>query len=439
MSDRVVTDPEQCRAALRQVLDSQTFARSEQSRNFLTYVCEKTAAGQADEIKEYSIGVEALGRHPDYSPADDSSVRRRAYEIRQRLEEFYASEMPEARIRIELPKGSYVPVFVEKEAPAFRVEIPGREAAAPASRVGRVGLTIAFALGGLAVGGSLLGWHALSSGGQPSVAPLVREFWGPILAPGSRTLICLGSTLYLTVRAAPFVTSKNEPTFAAPAELHPVFGETRPLLPGARLYMMPADNVAPLGVIAGVAIATGAMRLTGTGYQILPERMAPLASFRGRNVILFGDALSSQAAAKEHERAYLTVAYDESGTRLVIRDRRRPGTDAPAFRRKEESSSGAGEAYGLVTVLPTDQSSPTRERTFVISGISNAGVHGAMEFLASPERLQNLKERFLRQGLRGIPAAYQVVVRCSTASAVLVSYEYAGHEVIDDKVVVGLR
>ena len=203
--------------------------------------------------------------------------------------------------------------------------------------------------------------------------------------------------------------------------------------------MRPAENVAPIGVISGVAVATSTMRLAGAAYQILPERTAPLASFRGRNVILFGDALTSRAAAKELGRAYLTIAYDDSGRRLVIRDRRKPATATPVFSRKPESSSGTLEAYGLITVLPTEGSSSAHERTFVISGVSNAGIHGAMEFLASSERLQNLKERFTRQGLPGIPAAYQVVVRCYAANELLLSFEYAAHEVIDSKLVAEIR
>lgn len=441
MRDHVVSDPELCQEALRQVLESHTFARSEQLRNFLKYVCGKAAFGHAADIKEYSIGVEALGRPPDYSPSDDSSVRRRAYEIRQRLSEFYTTEMPEARVRIELPKGSYVPVFVECEpspAPTPPATPPEpQEVPAPRSRMRE--RVVLLAAGAILGGALLLGWGAWSSAGRPAVDPIVKEFWGPLVAPHSHTLICLGSTLYMVVRAAPFPDNAGIPSYPAPNDIYSTYGQVRPLPPGARLFMRPAENVAPIGAISGIAVATSTMRLAGASYQILPERTAPLASFRGRNVILFGDALTSRAAAKELGRAYLTIAYDDSGTRLVIRDRRKPATAAPEFSRKPESSSGTLEAYGLITVLPTEGSSSAHERTFVISGVSNAGIHGAMEFLASSERLQNLKERFTRQGLPGVPAAYQVVVRCYAANELLLSYEYAAHEVIDSKVVAGLR
>jgi len=99
------------RAALEEVLRSATFFRASQVRNFLRYICEMEFAGRAETLHEYLIGVEALGRPTAYSTEDDSSVRRRAYALRQKLDEVYAKELTDARIRIDVPKGSYIPRF----------------------------------------------------------------------------------------------------------------------------------------------------------------------------------------------------------------------------------------------------------------------------------------------------------------------------------------
>ena len=99
------------RAALEEVLKSATFLRASQVRNFLRYICEMEFAGRAATLHEYLIGVEALGRPTAYSTEDDSSVRRRAYALRQKLEQVYETELADAPIRIDVPKGSYVPRF----------------------------------------------------------------------------------------------------------------------------------------------------------------------------------------------------------------------------------------------------------------------------------------------------------------------------------------
>ena len=97
---------------LHYVLESAPFARSEQLRAFLIYVCRMEMEGRADELNEYLIGVEALGRRADYSPAEDSSVRSRAWELRQKLLKLYSTERSDSHLRIDLPRGGYAPQYL---------------------------------------------------------------------------------------------------------------------------------------------------------------------------------------------------------------------------------------------------------------------------------------------------------------------------------------
>src|ERR1035437_6466901 len=112
MPSRGALSGEEKRAALNLVLQSDTFARADQLKSFLRYVCELELAGQAGKITEYLIGVEALGRSEEFSPNDDTSVRNRAYALRHKLEKFYAEECPSSEVRIEFLKGTYIPRFV---------------------------------------------------------------------------------------------------------------------------------------------------------------------------------------------------------------------------------------------------------------------------------------------------------------------------------------
>jgi hypothetical protein len=418
---------ERCQEAVEQVLRSRTFARSDQLRAFLSYVCGKAIGGRADEIKEYLIGVEALGRPADYSPAEDSSVRRRAYELRQRLEQFYTSEMPEATVQIHIPRGSYAPVFLELGAAETQSADDRRDVAPPpaAPRLSRRTTVLTLAAVVLAgVLGAVLGFRSFQS-----LDPVVREVWGPLVAADSQTLICIAGNLYMEVRAAPF---ENQPLYSVPAEVYQPFRNQRPLAEGAELFMRPVDYGVAMGAVASVAIVAATLREARATYQVLTERTAPLASFRGRNVILLGDPSTSRAATYLLSRTTFTLVYGEAGTQLVIRDRRKPVGHPPAFSRSPEGTTGAAVTYGLITVLPSDGPNPTDKRTIIISGLSNAGVHGAAEFLASPERLRDLKMRLARQNHESFPPAYQVVVRCASNDTVLLSCEYAAHDTLSD-------
>ena len=97
------------------MLQSVTLLRASQVRNFLRYICEMELAGRGATLHEYLIGVEALGRPTAYSTDDDSTVRRRAFALRRKLEQVYAGELAHAKIRIAVPKGSYVPMFTRHD------------------------------------------------------------------------------------------------------------------------------------------------------------------------------------------------------------------------------------------------------------------------------------------------------------------------------------
>ncbi len=68
-------------------------------------------SGLGEQLKEYTLGVEALGRGAAFDPRTDSIVRVEASRLRSRLDAYNASEGRMDPVRIVLPKGAYVPKF----------------------------------------------------------------------------------------------------------------------------------------------------------------------------------------------------------------------------------------------------------------------------------------------------------------------------------------
>jgi len=102
-------------AELEAVLSSEAFARSPIVAQMLKYICERHFSGQAHEIKEYNIAVEAFGRPPNFDQARDSIVRVEAHRLRKRLQEYYLQQGASHQIQIILPPGNYVPQFIWRE------------------------------------------------------------------------------------------------------------------------------------------------------------------------------------------------------------------------------------------------------------------------------------------------------------------------------------
>jgi TolB-like protein/tetratricopeptide (TPR) repeat protein len=96
---------------LTRVLGSAEMTKSPRSRDFLAYVVTETLAGRAGRLSERTIGRAALGRADTFDGRFDASVRVRASRVRKALHAYYADEGADDPVRIELPVGSYAPVF----------------------------------------------------------------------------------------------------------------------------------------------------------------------------------------------------------------------------------------------------------------------------------------------------------------------------------------
>jgi adenylate cyclase len=117
--------PEAIRAQLERILGHRDFEATERTRDFLRFVVEETLAGRANRLKGYTIAIEVFGRPKDFDANLDPIVRIQAGRLRRALEHYYLVAGGADPIRIDVPKGRYVPSFLAQnrmplEAPVGR-------------------------------------------------------------------------------------------------------------------------------------------------------------------------------------------------------------------------------------------------------------------------------------------------------------------------------
>ncbi len=115
---------EAIRQQLKEILDSPMFLNSPNLRDFLQFIVEKTLVGEGAEIKAYTVATQVLGRKTDFDPNLDPIVRIAAGRLRRALERYYLTQGRQDPVRINIPKGAYVPTFhltveVEASSPAM--------------------------------------------------------------------------------------------------------------------------------------------------------------------------------------------------------------------------------------------------------------------------------------------------------------------------------
>src|SRR5262249_17627228 len=99
------------REQLARILASPCFAESDRMRRFLTLVVDEKLKGRPGRLKEVVIGIEVFDKKPPYDPRLDPIVRVEARRLRAKLVEYYEGHGRADALLIELPKGSYSPVF----------------------------------------------------------------------------------------------------------------------------------------------------------------------------------------------------------------------------------------------------------------------------------------------------------------------------------------
>ncbi len=429
--------PDEKRAAVEQALQSATLLRSGQLRSFLRYICEMELAGKGAELNEHLIGVEALGRRPGYSTGDDSSVRRQAHALRQKLDELYAGELRDALLQIQLPRGSYLPRFVHAPSTRSQAQGPrGEPSSLPRDRAKRlpaalavVSLAGAFALGVLAAA-------AFRGGQRPSapIDPVLLEAWGPLARRGANVVVCLsthGHLGVLTYPEGPLPPWVWRPRAEEEAEITAWYRQYWPLAPGHRIALHKTTGPIRLGEVRGLVSAVRFLDRAGVDVEIVAEKNVAFPDLRGRNLLLLGNPEWSVATEKLLERAELTIDYDPALRERVVRSRRADGPIHEVFTPKRDLTESLSEAFGLVTVLPGAESGgadPTR--TIVVSCTNSAGCQAGMEFVTSAASMRGLLERLRAAGLRGFPDGYQVVVRSRVQAVQAISAEYVSHVVL---------
>jgi hypothetical protein len=226
---------EQERQELAGILASGIFHRSPSLATLLIYICEKYFEGEGNQIKEYNIAVEALGRPAEFDQKRDSIVRVEAHRLRKRLKDYYETAGSSHTLRIEIPPGHYAPQFhLHETALAVRKDLEPIEdlrfelttlAIQRGPIRSKTGYAAAAILLGIAAAGAI--WFGVAL--HPGTAPIYVEDPTPV---GDQIRILAGSSRPYTDRFGQVWEADRNFEGGSPFSipLHPVFGTRDPVL-----------------------------------------------------------------------------------------------------------------------------------------------------------------------------------------------------------------
>jgi hypothetical protein len=343
------------REQLDRILASTHFRNSKRYPNLLQYVVVRTLEGRGAELKERTIGIEVLGREPDYDTSTDPAVRITAGEVRKRLVQYYQEPGHEFEVRIDLAPGSYIPCFrmpaqqpgiVSPDVPSKRKYLAGGVAAAVFLLLVAIFLPRAF--------------HTA-----------VDQFWDPVLNTSNAVLLCVGQRSNLSTPVEPAI----EP---GPKVVPSLF----------QFEQMSSQNVA-LSDLTALSRLAVLVQGKGKSYHIRSETTATLADLRDGPVVLIG-AFDNEWTMRlmNQMRFRFEGGNDVFGIRWIA-DRQNPARRDWAVNFALPYSD-VTEDYAIITRV---QDPTTGRMVVVAAGLANFGTVAAAEFLADVNSMEDVARK----------------------------------------------
>jgi hypothetical protein len=360
------------------------FVQSKRYPALLRFVVEQALAGNSDQVKERLIGMEVFGRPPGYDANADPVVRVSAGEIRKRLAQYYYDPAHSEELRVELPTGSYVPVFQRIVEPAQPVPvlppIPALAVPAeplqvpsvssrplPAHPAGHPFLTLLLVFVTLILG-IVFGYWFRQYRQSRIPAPIppdqsIVDFWQPLTAGPATVTICLGEP----------ARDSSQDTDPAQVIRHPKLAE--PLyfrLRQSGLFAL--ADVVTLGRIAPV------LERQHKAYRVSAASEASFAQLREGPAVLIGafDNLWTMRLTRD-----LRFGFDSVDGNALIVDRKSKVKTSWTFAWDIPYEKLARD-YAIVARY---RDSLTGQPVVMASGISEEGTEAAGELISNPSDL----------------------------------------------------
>jgi hypothetical protein len=406
---------EDIRAQVGRLIQSKTFETSEVHRRLLQYLAEKSISGDADRLKEYTIGLEAFGKPPTYDPKHDSIVRLQAGRLRQKLAAYYQTEAAGDPIRVSMPKGAFKLNFEP-------VELPDHAHGAPWNpRRMIVLLSAALAVATLWAVASTIGLLRLHRETRVMVerwTPELESLWEPFLQSNRPLMVCLGTPMFVRFPDFGFFRDPKVNDWQE-IEKSQRFTAVRKMLGGQ-------------GIFASYAY-------TGAGEASAAFLLSGLLSTRKRDVLLTRSSILSWQQIVDDDVVFIgppkfnlqlqaaALAQDIVVEPEGIRNQKpQPGEPVFLQDRLVPEKPSEGETHALIS---RTQGLSGAGELLVIAGNASPDTLAAAEWLTEPLRARELLRR-LRTPSGEIPRYFQAVVKVSFKQGIPVQSSYVFHHVL---------
>ena len=356
---------------VRRLVASPGLQHAESLCLLLHYLVEHAMAKPREHVKEYQIAVDVFGRAESFDPRIDSTIRVQTSRLRNKLSEYYSNTGLNDPLLIEIPRGSYAPVFNVRKPTIPSGTVPPDTVTPLVQRWVSLWVVVLAALAGIAIGAllTLRPWVAKPADTGAAKTEL-RSFWESVLKSPE----------------PPLVVFSNAEFVGRP--------ET-----GLR-YFNPKtdsrDHIEDLYTGVGEALAIGELSglFRALNRQMVVKRSGLLTwdDTRNRDLIFAGspnENLSLRDLPLSQEFVFRPMRDGEPrpGDLAIVNQHPHEGEPRLFF---ATASVPLNEDYALVTLQPGPQAG---QNVLLLAGTTTMGTEAAAEFVCQNSNLAQLRKR----------------------------------------------
>ena len=388
LAGSTTTPPAAWRELLHRVAAAPRFQKSKRLRDLLVYLGERGLQDPGYLLHEQEIGVDVFGRPADYDTSHDTLVRVQVSQLRKKLLEHFGEEGRDEPLVIEIPKGSYQPVFRPRVEPLLEtVPAPAPYLPPPAAAPSRLPFLAGIAIGLAAMG---LAWWLVGSARQAAGHPGVTEFW--------RQLFGNGQAAYAVLSDVNLLEFENLIGRSVPVSEY----ETHEFDRLAELYIaQPAQRALAQDLMKRVTTSLSDVQAARDFGVLAAAQHLPLNLFSARDfssslissqsTILMGSLRSNPWVGLFENRMNFQTVYQETPAAMHFVNR-----SPMAGEQAEYPAEWRRTGYCRVTYL---QNPKRTGNVLVISGSDVISTEAGARFVTSEDSLRQLRQKLgLRPG-----------------------------------------
>jgi hypothetical protein len=406
--------PEQFFQQIDNIIKSHSLRGSESLCKLLQYLAKQALYHPDAPLKEYQIATEVYGRHADFDPQSDSTIRVQAGRLRLKLAEYYAGEGAADPILVKIPKGSYHltfearPLEPQPQAQTVSPRVTPLPSVVVETVPARWRIAVVLLLVGLVTSlvvlGSLLWSRNLQ---EPAVeVPRAQRVAGPFAAFWR-----------------PFTSGVEEPWVIFSNAAFVGRPET-----GMRYYnsrqdskVAVYDHYTGVGEVLAIHALDDAFGTLGRRIRVKRGSLFSLDDVKNNNLIFVGspsENLSLLDIPGTQEFVFQRVASGpRQGDLSIVSKHPKPG-EATTYL-ASPSNAPLTEDYSVVGLVPGMGSS---RFVMILAGTTTFGTQGAVEFVCRQESVEKLLHE-IPGSSAGPIRPFEALVRVKIARGVPVGNE----------------